>query len=493
MSDRPNLLFVMSDQHRADAMGCAGHSVVSTPNLDDLAADGVRFTNAYTQSPLCVPARASMYAGVYPHNVQVRDFGSWVPADVDTFFHRLQEEGYYTAHIGEADQKAWLTTDDDGDVRDNRQSLESLGFDYVHETIDPWQSRTLDSPVTDYWEERGLLETVREDLQERWEQAREYDHWEEGGFSVNWPAPVSAEDHLDGYTCRQAIEFIEQYDREEPFALFVGIPGPHEPMDPPPEFAELYDPAEMPDPIPPHESPEWVSDDVAEFVESEIGHVPESYDIEQYREVQAAYFAKITHIDHWIGELVETLDAEGLRRETLTVYTSDHGELHGDHARVAKHCFFEGSVGIPMIVSRPGEVPQGETSDALVELIDLYPTALDAAGERGRGTTFGESLLTPASSPDDPDAVSRNLVCSIFEERTMICTPQYKYAVDGEGQGYLLFDREADPDERENLLGHPEYDDVERQLRDELLRFLAETCSRYRRDGDGYRIADPGS
>jgi len=488
MSERPNLLFLLPDQHRAEAMGCADHPVVETPHLDRLASEGVRFTDATTQSPLCVPARTSFYTGVYPHNTQVRDFSSWVPEDATTFFEHLQESGYYTAHVGEADQKAWLTTDEDGDVRDNREYLEALGFDYVHETLDPWGTRSQDAPVADYWEERGLLETIREDVQERIEQAREYDHWEEGGFSVNWPSPVSAEDHLDGYTCRQAIEFIEGYDREEPFALFVGIPGPHEPMDPPPEFADRYDPADMPDPLPPHESPEWVPDDIATFVEEEVGHVPESYDVEQYKEVQAAYYAKITHIDHWIGEIIDTLESEGCREDTLTVYTSDHGELYGDHDRVAKHCFFEGSVQIPMIASWPDELPSGETSDALVELIDLYPTALDAANASERGTTFGESLLGPGRSPGDPNATDRDLVCSMIYDRTMVCTQDYKYAVDGDGRGYMLFDRKTDPEERRNLIGHPDHAETEREMREALLDFLMETCARYRREGDGYRI-----
>jgi choline-sulfatase len=490
--DRPNLLFVFTDQHRADAMGCAGHPVVETPNLDRLAGGGVRFTEAYTNSPVCVPARASLYTGVYPHNTGVRDFDGYVPADATTFFNHLQDAGYVTAHVGEIHQKGLLEAKGGGDddLRAYRDHAESLGFDHVHETTGVWASRRVDSPLADHWREAGVYEAAVDDLNERYDQAQSYDLWEEGGFSVNWPSPLAPADHIDGYVVRQAIEFVENYDREEPFALWVGIPGPHEPMNPPEEFAAMYDPADVPEPTPPGEAGEHVPDDVAAFVDREIGKRPAEFDPEQAREVRAAYYAKISHIDHWVGELLDQLDREGLREDTCTLYTSDHGELAGDHARFAKHSFFDPSVRVPMVVSDPGATAAGETSDALVELLDLYPTALDAAGIDG-GDTFGHSLLPAARRPDDPDATGRDAVVSMFEDRTMYLTREYKYAVDGDGDGYLLFDREADPDEQENLVGHPDHVATERALRDGLFRFLNDTSARYRRSGDGHRVADP--
>ncbi|MFB6135558.1 MAG: sulfatase [Halobacteriaceae archaeon] len=489
MPDRPNVLVVFTDQHRADALGCAGHPVVETPNLDRLAGSGVRFDRAYTPAPVCVPARASLYMGAYPHNTQVRDFDSWVPESATTFVDRLREEGYYTAHVGEVHQKGLLETKSGrgDDVREYEDHAESLGFDYVHETTGVWSSRNVDSPVTDYWEERGVLEAAQADLNERYEIASEYDLWEEGGFSVNWPSPLDPADHLDGYVCRRAMEFVENYDRDQPFALWVGIPGPHEPMDPPEEFAELYDPADVPEPTSPGEPGEWVPDDVAEFVEDDVGKRPEEFDPRQAREVRASYYAKISHIDHWVGRLLDTLEETGRREDTFVVYTSDHGELAGDHERFAKHCFLEQSVRVPFLVSRPGTYPEGETSEALAQLVDLYPTVLDAAGVDARDS-LGHSLCPAARNPDDETASGRDAAVSMFEGRTMYLTREYKYAVDEDGDGYLLFDREEDPDEQRNLIGHPEYEDVERALRDELLEFYQDTTYRFRRSGDSFRV-----
>lgn len=199
MPDRPNLLFIVTDQHRARQLGCAGHSSVQTPNLDRLAATGVRFDHAYTTAPVCVLARASLYMGAYPHNTQVRDFNSYVPEHATTLFNRLQDADYYTAHVGEAHQKGLLATKSGhgDDLREYRDHIESLGFDYVHETTGVWSSRYIDSPLTEYWQERGVLATAQEDLQERYEIAQRYDLWEEGGFSVNWPSPLESDHPLE--------------------------------------------------------------------------------------------------------------------------------------------------------------------------------------------------------------------------------------------------------------------------------------------------------
>jgi choline-sulfatase len=431
----------------------------------------------------------SLYRGVYPHNTQVRDFSSWVPEHATTFVNHLQDAGYYTAHIGEAHQKGLLDTKSDrgDDLREYRDHVESLGFEHVQETTGVWSSRFVDSDLTDYWERRGVLEEAQADLDERYEVASEYDLWEEGGFSVNWPSPLDPEDHLDGFVVQQAIQFDENYDREEPFAMWVGIPGPHEPMDPPAEFAYMYDPSEMDPPIPPGEPDEWVPADVAAFVDTEVGKRPAEFDPQQAREVRAAYYGKVSHIDYWVGELLDSLAETGRREETVVTYTSDHGELAGDHARFAKHSFFEPSVRVPMIVSQPGTYPEGETSDALAELVDVYPTALDLAGVDG-GDSLGYSLCPACSDPHDDAATGRTEVLSTFEDRTMYLTEAYKYAVDGDGRGYMLFDRNEDPEEQNNLIGHPEYEETERELRDALLAFYQDTTYRYRRYRDSFRV-----
>jgi arylsulfatase A-like enzyme len=492
MPDRPNIVVVLSDQHRPDALGCAGDPVVETPNLDRLADSGVRFTEAYSPDPVCVPARTSMYMGVRPHNTHVLGNDSWVPEGYTTWVDHLREAGYYTAHIGQAHQKGQQVGGDH--ISEHESHLESLGFEYVHETTGQWSTVGLDSYMTEEWAEKGVLETFREDYRRRKQEAEiPPDTDRSGRMAVDkstWPSPLSVEDHMDSYVGRQAVEFVESYDRAEPLALFVGIPGPHGPMDPPGEYAEMYDADGMPAPLAPTENGDHVPGTAAETLDA-AGWTPDYYTEQLAREYRAAYYGKVSLIDHWMGELLDALDAAGMRENTFTMYTADHGEHAGDHARFGKNTAYDESVRVPCLVSWPAALPEGETSDALASLIDLFPTTLDAAGVEAEAATTGQSLLASARHPDSTDGETREMVASfVGDRRTMLVTREHKYAVDGDGEGYLLVDREADPDERENLVGHPDYAEVEAEFRERLLRFYQRSSTRYRRTGERFVVED---
>lgn len=466
MSSKPNILLLFSDQHRHDALGVAGNDTIRTPNLDALAGDGVHFTDAHTTAPVCVPARNSFISGRYPHNHDRWGFGEPLPVDEDSVFQRLQEVGYYTAHIG----KSHLGGDDDH-LRENEPYMHDRGFDYVHETTGQWGTQDVDSYMTDYWEEQGLLETFREDYRRR------------RGESGLWPSPLPWEEHMDSYVCRQAVEFVEDYDRDEPFCLFVGIPGPHDPMDPPERFADWYDPADVDPPHEPDDHGDWLPDSAREHMDLEGWAGPKGEDwwrpdmsAEDYREWRALYYAKVSLIDHWVGEIRDAVDAEHSLDETMFVYTSDHGEMAGDHGMVGKRVHLANSVRIPLIVDWPERGTDGGQTDALAELIDVVPTVLRAAGVEDPAADADGVDLTPVlEDPDDPEREPRDVVLSEIADRegqikTMIATKSHRYALDGDGEGYLLFDRDEQPDELTNYVGHPEYSDVEAELRDRLLR-----------------------
>lgn len=482
MAGRPNVVFAFSDQHRGDALGCVGHPVVETPNIDALATDGVRFDQAYSQSPVCVPSRCSVFAGVYPHNTHVTGNDGWIDRDHVTLFEELQAAGYYTALVGQA-HVDWSTDD----LRDNEDAMRDLGFDYVHEVPGPIAATDMESYLSEYWRHHDLLETVREDYEKR-------SHPED----ESWPSPLPFEHYLDSYVGRKGVEFIEEYDRGEPFCLFLSFGGPHGPMDPPEPYASKYDASDLVDvdePSPPVEHGEWVPEYAREHTRAagpNDDHVTRSQRLER----RAAYYGKISTIDHWIGEVTDALDVKGVADETLMLYTSDHGEAAGDHHKVSKFTFMEPSVHVPLVVSGPG-IATDEATSELVELVDIYQTLVDAAGDSGGGSTFGRSLLPFARAPDNPDAVSRDAVFSEISAgglpgtRLMIRTHGYKYAVDDAGRGYALFDLSADPDERTNLVEHADYADTQKRLHDRLTEFIFETTLRYRRRDDRYEVA-PG-
>src|SRR5579872_1967225 len=238
----PNIVLVMSDQHRADMMGCAGDPTVLTPSLDRLAAEGVRFSRVSCQGPLCMPARASFMTERY-----VRDHGvytNWeeIPPDAPTYVWALREAGYHTALLG----KAHLYRDEiveAAHIDDLAGRLGSLGFAEVFETGDKFIPKA-PTRYTDFLAERGLLDAYRGHIA-----ARSYQGENEDGRNATktvpmWdstPTPLPLDAYVDAWHGAQAVRWIEEYARAAPFFLFVGFPGPHDPWDAPAEARTRYD------------------------------------------------------------------------------------------------------------------------------------------------------------------------------------------------------------------------------------------------------------
>jgi arylsulfatase A-like enzyme len=457
----------MTDQQRGDALGCAGHPVLKTPHLDALAARGVRFANAFTVSPLCMPARASFLAGTYPHN-----HGVWtnratpsneLPAGDETVFQQLRRTGYYTGHVGKGHYYSWNFV---SHLEEREDYVHGLGFDYVHETTGPSFAKTIRSAMTDHWERLGLYETFK------------------AGYGVGggsgpggrrpWditPSPLGVEEHLDSYVGRIGAQFIERYRGDRPVALFVGFGGPHEPWDAPGDYATMYEPAQTPPPIPAAEPGPWVPDAAASRMRD--GRI-EGLDVPRARRVRANYYGKITLIDHWVGQIMAAVERRGWTEHTLVVFLSDHGEMAGDHQRLHKVVFYESSVRVPLLVAWPGHTASGAVAGGLAESVDVVPTLLEAAGAPPLRRQVGRSLWPVLRDPRG--RVRDDVLSEVRGEQQgakytlMLRTGRYKYALDQEGAGYLLHDLREDPLEQINLIGHRANCALEADLRERLFR-----------------------
>jgi len=463
----PNILIIMPDQLRADTLGCSGNPVVRTPNIDRLAGEGVRFTRAYTVSPICMSARASFVSGLYPHNHHMWTNSGSLPAEDETFFHHLQRCGYYTAHIG----KSHFYPHRGEHLREHEGYMHARGLDYVHETTGPWATARTDSYMTDHWRKKGLLEAFREDYERR----------RRVGPKAVWPSPLPAEEFLDSYIGRKAVEFLESYDGGRPFCLFVGFGGPHPPWDAPGEYADMYSPDEVPPPMPIEKAGDWVPDYALGRMREGIVDASEG----DFRRMKANYYGKVSLIDHWVGEILRTLERRGWSEETLVVFWSDHGEMLGNHGRLGKVVFYESSSRVPLIIRYPGRVPAGVTSHALVEIVDVFPTLLEAAGAEPSERCLGRSLWKVLERPDSGHR--KAVFGEIFASGSynfMVRTDRYKYAMDDAGRGYMLYDLWADPEERENLVGRRDMKKVEEEHRELILRFLVGNQIRYGPEGE---------
>lgn len=465
----PNILVIMSDQHRADLLGCAGDPAVQTPNLDRLAAEGVRFTRVNCQGPLCMPARASFLTERY-----VRDHGvysNWaaVAPDSPTYLKALRESGYHTAMIG----KAHLYRDEAQGMRHADEfapSLKRLGFTEVEESGDKF-SADASNRYTDFLGERDLLDVYRRHITDR-----SYQGENESGAGATkrvpmWdstPLPIPLDAYIDAWQGRQAVRWIERYNRDKPFFAFVGFPGPHDPWDAPQAAVDRYAAVEISMP----RSTRRPKLDGTGTYGRLLGAFLNLSDTDTMtddaiRGMRRAYCADITVIDDAIGRIRAALEARDLLRKTWIIYTSDHGEMGGNHGLMSKCVFYEPAVRVPLII-RPPAGCDPLVVGSLVEHLDVPATLREIAGAPDVAASEGRSLLGHLSN-DRAQArelsISENWGFALFE------TERYKLVVDEDALSPCqLFDLLHDPCEDENRVADPECSAVVDEMMETMVR-----------------------
>ena len=465
MGDRPHILFICTDQQRADCLGAAGHPLIATPNMDRLAREGARFSHCCTTSPLCVPARISMTTGLYPHNNNLWLGDNAVASDADTYLHRLRRAGYRTAGIG----KHHLYWMENCDLYANEPSYQAIGFDHVEDMSGTWGIIEGTSIYTDYLAERSLLEPVRAYLKQLEEQPDEVRRF------VAEPLPFPgandpAEHYIDAFVGRRVEAYVEKYESAQPSFVYVGFQGPHEPWDAPDRYADLYDLEAIPEPIPEHPAGDWLPQRSRDYYTFAQYYQPPSP--RALKQITARYWGKIAQIDDAIGGILSAYERKGWLDDTAIVFASDHGEMLGDHGRLSKSVFYESALRVPLIVrvptaARPGA---GRTVDALVETIDIHATLLDLAG--AEPWQHQDSLSLMPLVQGEATHLRGNALSEVHAQY-MLRTPDWKIVVGRNGLTLQLFDLCGDPLEQCNLCGHPDHGDRELQLRSELLARIA--------------------
>lgn len=450
---KPNILLLMTDQQRWDAMGCSG-GWVQTPHLDRIANEGIRFTNCVTTSPVCIPTRLSLATGLYPHNTGVwNNMTHTMSADTPTWMQVVRNAGYRTSLFG----KTHLHPHN-GDLREKEELMNAYGLDDIDEIGGPRASQRVLSKMTAMWEEKGVWNIYKEDYGERF-QNKPY---------VVRPSPLDFEDYADVYVGQQAKKYLQNYDRQEPWCCWVSFGGPHEPWDTPEPYASMYDPNEMPPPIPRQQAgdrPRGNLDNMMnrmnpKFEEGEVGRL------------RANYAGNVTLIDAQIGEILETIEARGELDNTVIVHTSDHGEMNGDYGLIYKSNFLNGAVRIPLLVRTPDTVKNTAKEivcDSPAEWMDIGPTLVEVAGGEMKHRQYGKSLCPILA---DTSATHREFAISEISGEIMLLNEEWKIALNNDSIPYLLFNVKDDPDEINNLAGQPKMKDLETELRLRILEFL---------------------
>jgi len=471
MSEKPNIIYIFSDQHRGDTLGSVGHPVVITPNLDKLASEGVNFTRSCTNSPLCMPARASMMTGKY-----VSEHGVWTnfkgAADPNGPSHvrNIKHAGYHTALIGKT--HLWIHGEREEGRRVSRHTkdkisvLEDWGFVDICELTGPLASGAVDSPYTDYLKEKGLLTTHRKYITDYFSQLSRgrAKPWEEP------PCPLPTEDHMDSYTGRKTVEWIQNYNNEKPFYLQVLFPGPHDPFDSPAKYRNMYNPDDMPVGI-----LEWPQKPIpgnARFVLKLSGL--KGMTPAQNQLLRTFYYAKITLIDEHIGKIMNALEERDLLDNTWIIYNSDHGEMLGDHMMSHKSVFYEGALRIPCIFRPPGGT-KGWECQGLTDHLDIAASLIDIAGAKPLEGSDGQTLIPKINEgPNGINAqVGKDAVFSEVRGFSMVRTKQYKMSIKYNSRRPVeLYDLKNDPKELNNLVQDPKYESVRQELIEKYLNRL---------------------
>ena len=449
----PNILLLMTDQQRWDAMGCSG-DWVQTPNLDRIASEGVQFTNCVTTSPVCIPTRLSLATGLYPHNTGVwNNMNHTMPAETPTWMQAVREAGYRTSLFG----KTHLHPHG-GDLREREDLMNAYGLDDVNEIGGPRASAKVLSHMTAEWEAKGLWDGYRADYRERFS-TKPY---------LVRPSTLGLENYADVYVGQQAKQYLQDYDRQEPWCCWVSFGGPHEPWDTPEPYASMYDPEDMPPAISRPDAGERPRGRLDQL----MARMNPAFEPGEIGRLRANYAGNVTLIDAQIGEILDAIAARGELDNTIIVHTSDHGEMNGDYGLIYKGNFLNGAVRIPLLVRTPDSTNAGSICDSPVEWIDIGPTLVESAGGELAHRQFGKPLCPVLTQPE---ATHRDFAISEIDGEIMLLNREWKAALNTNGDIYLLFDVQNDPNETENLAGRPEVADIETALRLQILERLMQT------------------
>ncbi|MEO8751517.1 MAG: sulfatase-like hydrolase/transferase [Casimicrobiaceae bacterium] len=436
-----NVLFIFSDEHDPRYMGCSGNSFIKTPNLDRLAARGTRFANAYTPCPVCVPARASLATGRYVNEIGYWDNAIAYDGRVPGWGHRMQDAGMRVESIGKLHY---------------RNATDPTGFDRQQEPMH------LLNGIGQLWG------SVRDPMPLKAGRSALYDKVGPGTSNYN---------RYDERIEQLASAWLDdraQAPDAKPWLLFVGLVAPHMPLVVPQEYLDLYplDQIELPKLLPRngYRRHPWV-----ERMASHWDHDATLGSDERRKLAIACYFGLITFLDARIGRLLDALERTGLAATTRVIYSTDHGDNLGTRGLWNKDVLYRESTGIPLIMAGPGIAP-GKVSYTNVNLVDLYPTFLDAVGvapiERER-TLPGGSLFAIASEPDDTGRIvlSEYHAVGAVSGAFMLVRERYKYHY-YVGFRPELFDLQADPEETNDLAEDPEYRGVVAEFEQALRRML---------------------
>ena len=445
--ERPNVLFIISDDLTATALSCYGNTVCKTPNIDRLASQGTRFTKAYCQGTYCGPSRASFMSGYYPHAIKMLGYGSPRPAigERATWAQHFKNNGYHTARVSKIFHMGVPGGIEKGtDGADDPAS---------------WTERF--NSAGPEWKAPGDGETLENNADGR----------KPGPVGGNTFVVVEADGndlvHSDGKTAAKAVELIKQ-NRDKPFFLGVGFVRPHVPfVAPRKDYTDFLPYSRI-------QLPPKLKDDWADIPKAGINYKTSKnmkMDLRRQKKAVGGYYASVAFMDRMVGQVLNGLKEAGLEDNTIVIFTSDHGYHLGEHDFWAKVSLHDESAAVPLIIRMPGKKPA--VCHSLVELLDLYPTLSNLCGLEVPKHLQGKDI---SKMMTDPAKEVRSAAFSVNGKGFLLREQDWAYIAYGKnGQGdEELFDMKQDPKQFTNLAKDPKHAQIIARFQKQMATKLRE-------------------
>jgi arylsulfatase len=450
----PNVLWIVADQQRYDTIEGLNNKYIRTPHLRKLADDSVTFTHAFVQNPVCSPSRGSFLTGRYPHTTGLRANGQRIRPEERLVTRILADHGYTCGLSG----KLHLSPCEGG-RNENRIDDGYQVFWWSHDLSDQWPGRNM---WRVWLKDKGVT-------------------WPDPPpRTPAWGVPVDPKYTQTAWCSDMAIQFLRQQRKFNPWLMSVNIFQPHHPFWPTKEYLDRYDPEKLPSPV--YHDGELASKPLFQTVDHNGAYAGTAVSFAKtddltHRRITAAYYAMIEQVDTEVGRMLQALEDSGQAENTIVIYMSDHGEMLGDHGIYLKGpYFYDCMTRVPLMIRWPGKYKAGTRTDALVEMTDLAPTLLEAAGipvpSGIQGRSLGPVLRGERQAHRDSVYCEHFDSSSLYDPPPMaasVRTERYKLAYYQNLDTGELYDLEKDPGEVENLWTSARAKDIRAEMMQKLL------------------------
>ncbi len=414
---KPNLLFLIADDHAGYVLGAHGNKMASTPNLDRLATEGTRFAANTCNSPVCTPSRQSILTGLYPHAAGVTTLKTPLSEDKTTLADLLTADGYQTATFGKMHFN-----------RPGKDGMHGFATAFTEDRVNQGWQKSVGRPRPPW---RPFQDPANVWLN-----------------SAKQPLPFADAEMKSTWQLEQARQWLSKNHKDSPFAMWFSIQEPHSPFDFPTEDAQRFLPERF-------EVPKVGPEDLWQ-----IPLIFRDLSLQEKQGIIAAYYSSASFLDRNMGRLLNHLDQLGLKENTLVVYMADHGYSLGQHGRFEKHCFYQPAMHVPLMFRMPGKIASGKTIKRPTESVDVATTITRLLGLKNQfPKTHGRDLFNGLARDDIFSVYLENEeACLMWEQWKLIYTTGRRKRTDGyetsnptPGQIVRLYDRRHDPGEFTNV------------------------------------------